>query len=318
MKTVGVIGLRGMGASRLKHLAGMERVRVEWLCTRDEAALAELGSEFGVDKTTTDWRAMLADESLDAVCVCTPNYLHAPMAEAAMLAGKDVLLEYPMGITLDEVDHLVAVAGQTGRVCHLGATTRHEPQHLAVANRLGELGEPVELRGVLAMPAVAKWYGNQDMIGSFFALANFHFVDQVVDWFGPPAWVSGSLWQRQGGGEISAISASMFFGYERGLSAHVNYTMGVLAQRAFMQFELIGVDGRMTWRERVLEHNRRDGSAETIVLDDSDSCQRDTEQFVAELLGEPMAGPPAAAAVSTRVCLLAEQSARSGHVTLAV
>lgn len=318
MKSVGVIGLRGMGAIRLKHLAGMERVRVDWLCTRNEAALARLGSEFGVDKTTTDWRAMLADESLDAVCVCTPNYLHAPMAEAAMLAGKDVLLEYPMGITLAEVDRLVAVAGQTGRVCHLGATTRHEPQHLAVADRLGELGEPVELRGVLAMPAVSKWYGNQDMIGSFFALANFHFVDQVVDWFGCPAWVSGSLWQREGGGEISAISASMFFGYDSGFSAHVNYTMGVPAQRAFLQFELIGVDGRVTWRERVLERTRRDGSAETIPLVDSDCCQRDTEQFVAELLGEPMALPPAEAAVSTRVCLLAEQSARSGHVTLAV
>ncbi len=316
MKTIGIIGLGGMGAARLERLAAIESVRVEWLCTRRRDVLTRQAEAFGVDKTTTDWRAMLTDESLDAVCVCTPNYLHAEMAEAAMLAGKDVLVEYPMAIELDEVDRLVAVAEQTGRVYHAAATTRHESQYLAVKDRLATLGEPVEVRGVMALPAVYKWYGDQEVMGSFFALANFHFVDQVVAWFGPPAWVSGSLWQQKARGQISAISSSMFFGYESGFSAHVNYTMGLPAQETFLQFELIGADGRITWQDGVLKHHQPDGATETIPLDDCDSCLRDTRQFVAELLGESMAWPAAEAAISTRLCLLAERSARSGHVTL--
>jgi len=320
MRSIGVIGLGGMGVGRLECLVAMKSVRVGALCTRDEGVLARQAERFGVQKATTDWQALLAEESLDAVCICTPNHLHAPMAEAAMLAGKGVLLEYPMGVSVDQVDRLVQTAERTGRALHVGATTRHEPQHRAVRDRLGELGEPVEVRGVLALPAVYKWYGDQEAMGSFFALANFHFVDQVVDWFGRPAWVSGSLWQQQAEGKISAISGSMFFGYDSGFSGHVNYTMGLPAQQPFLQFELICTEGRMTWQAGVLKHFRRhpDGAAETIPLGENDSQQRDTEQFVRELLGGPTAPAAAEAAVSSRLCLLAERSARSGHATLPV
>jgi len=318
MKTIGVIGLAGMGLRRLECLASIGSARADHLCTLNEALLAERANQFGVDKTTTDWRALLADELLDAVCICTPNNLHAEIAEAAMLAGKDVLLEYPMAVSLEQVDRLVAVAEQTGRVLHVGTTTRHEPQHLAVRERLGQLGELVAVRGAMAMPEVCKWYGRPEAFGSFFALANFHFADQVADWFGPPAWVSGSLWQRQAGPELSATSASMFFGYDGGASGHISYTMGLPAQRDFLRFELIGTDSRFTWRDRVLTHHRPDGSAEELLLVDTDPSLRDTEQFIRELLGEQPPCPPAEAAVTTRLCLLAEQSARSGHVAMPV
>ncbi|MHC4563564.1 MAG: Gfo/Idh/MocA family protein, partial [Planctomycetota bacterium] len=142
MKTIGVIGLGGIGVDRLKLLAGMDSVRVTALSTRNETVLAECAETYGVEAIFTDWRDMLADESLDAVCICTPNNMHAPMAEAAMEAGKDVLLEYPLAVTLEELDALIAVAERTGRILHLGATTRHEPQHVAVRERLAELGEP--------------------------------------------------------------------------------------------------------------------------------------------------------------------------------
>ncbi len=318
MKTIGVIGLAGIGLQRLEHLSAHDDVRTDWLCTRNQSLLAERAQRFGAAETTTDYRTMLADDALDAVCICTPNNLHAPMAEAAMLAGKDVLLEYPMGISLDQVDRLTAVARQTGRLLHLGATTRHEPQHLAIAARLADLGEPVEFHGTLALSYVWKWSRDQDVMGSFFALANFHMADQVVDWFGQPQWVAGSLWQRETDGDITAISGSMFFGYESNFSAHINYAMALPAQGEFSQFELISTGGRITWRGGVLKLYQPDGSAETIELGDDDACKRDTWQFVEELLGEPVTLTPEAAAVSTRLCLLAEQSASSGHAMLKI
>lgn len=316
MKTIGVIGLAATGEDRLKSFASNQHVRVYSICTLNEALLAQRARQFGIERTTRDWREMIADESLDAVCICTPNNLHASMAEAAMLAGKDVLLEYPMGIALDEIDRLLGVVEQTGRVFHIGATTRHEPQHVATRERLASLGEPIEIHGVLACREMWKWATDWSVMGSYFALTNAHFVDHIADWYGAPEWVTGSLWQKLDNDAVSAISGSMFFGYESGLSAHVNYTMGVPVQKAFLNFEVIGTQSRITWRDDVLQQHFADGSSETIPLAENDSFQPDTDQFVSELLGGPMFPTPAEAAIPARICLLAEESARTGNVTL--
>ena len=316
MKTVGIIGLGGMGIRRLERLAAMESMRVDWLQTRRENILAECAEQFGVDNAATDYQALLADESLDAVCICTPNDSHATIAIAAMQAGKDVLVEYPLAVTLEELDRLLAVAEQTGRVLHLGATTRLESQHVAVRELLPTLGEPVEARGVMALPYIWKWAADPQVMGSYFSLANYHQADQFVDWIGTPTWVSGSLWQREQGGRITAISGSMFFGYDNGCSAHVNYTMGVPCQKTVLQFELICTDARVTWFDQVLTVQRLDGSSTVIDLDDIDPTTRDTEQFVAELHGQAAPTPLTEAAIPTRLSLLAERSAQQGSVTL--
>ena len=235
-----------------------------------------------------------------------------------MEAGKDVLLEYPLAITLDELDALIATADRTGRILHLGATTRHEPQQVAVRERLAELGEPVEVSAMIALPEMWKWARRQEVMGSYFSLANYHFVDQFIDWFGRPAWVSGSLWEKKSGGEFSAISGSMFVGYDSGFSAHVTYAMAVPCQKSFCQFELLCETARITWHDNVLTRQSLDGSIEHIPLADGDSCLIDTQLFVDEIHGAAPAQDVAEMAIPTRVCLLAEQSARSGHVTLKV
>ncbi|MHC4563693.1 MAG: hypothetical protein ACYS8X_13100, partial [Planctomycetota bacterium] len=213
---------------------------------------------------------------------------------------------------------LIAVAERTGRILHLGATTRHEPQHVAVRERLAELGEPVELRGVMALPFVWKWTRDQDVMGSYFSLANYHLVDQFIDWFGCPEWVSASLWRKESAGELVAISGSMFYGYPSGFSVHVNYPMAVPCQTTVIQFELMCTNARITWHGEVLTRHSLDGSSEQIPLPPGDSCRRDTQQFVDEINGIAPRPDLAEMAIANRVCLLAEESARSGHATLRV
>jgi len=157
MKAIGVIGLGSMGQRRLASLARLPSVRLAGLCSRNETTLAEQAAQFDVERTTTDWRALLRDAALDAVCICTPNDSHAPIAEAALLAGKDVLVEYPMAVAFAELDRLIDTAEGTGRILHLGATIHFEAQQVAIKNRLGSLGEPVEFHGVMALPYVWKW-----------------------------------------------------------------------------------------------------------------------------------------------------------------
>src|SRR5690606_39686270 len=63
---------------------------------------------------TDDWRMVVASPHIRAVDICTPNHLHAEMAMAALEAGKHVLVEAPMALTLRDADALLKTAARKG------------------------------------------------------------------------------------------------------------------------------------------------------------------------------------------------------------
>src|SRR5215207_3587758 len=67
-----------------------------------------VAGEFGIARVLPSWEAAVADPAIDAVDICTPNALHAPIAIAAARAGKHVLVEKPMALTVGEADAMIA------------------------------------------------------------------------------------------------------------------------------------------------------------------------------------------------------------------
>ena len=55
----------------------------------------------------------------------------------------------------------------------------------------------MEAHGFMRIPTMWKWAKDESVMGLFFALANFHFVDQIIDLYGNPEWVSASLWKKR-------------------------------------------------------------------------------------------------------------------------
>ncbi len=82
--------------------------RLAVLCDVDAARLARLGPAFA--KTATDWRAVVGDRSVSIVYVAVPHPLHREIAVAAIEAGKDVLVEKPMGLDLADAEAIRAAA----------------------------------------------------------------------------------------------------------------------------------------------------------------------------------------------------------------
>ena len=101
---IGVIGLGGISAKHIGELLKCEDAEVVALCDIDEKAIERAREKTGVskEKCYTDYRMLIADESVDAVEICTPNYLHAEMARAAFKAGKPVNLEKPVAMNYEE------------------------------------------------------------------------------------------------------------------------------------------------------------------------------------------------------------------------
>ena len=100
------LGLVGVGAvAQIAHIPALKRtegLELLALCDRDPEKAARVAQKFQIPRVHARFDDMLADEAIDAIDVCTPNFLHAPMATAALEAGKHVLCERPLARSAEE------------------------------------------------------------------------------------------------------------------------------------------------------------------------------------------------------------------------
>jgi predicted dehydrogenase len=96
--------------------------------------------EFGFERATTDWRALVEDPAVDVVSITTPNNFHAEMAIAALEAGKHVWCEKPMATSLRDAERMLAAARASGRVAVLGYNYIQNPI-VSLMRRLLQAGE---------------------------------------------------------------------------------------------------------------------------------------------------------------------------------
>ena len=95
------IGLIGGGWPSWQHIKGFKKlkdVKVEALCDVNKEHLNKIADEYDIPERFTRYEDMLGEKEIDAVCVCTPNYLHVPQAILALKAGKHVLCEKPLSV----------------------------------------------------------------------------------------------------------------------------------------------------------------------------------------------------------------------------
>lgn len=143
---VGIIGTGWCGGIRAVAAGSSAMVSKLHLAEIDEARLAKVAERAGADRVTTDWEEIIADPAVDAVMVsATPETLHYPMAKAALEAGKHVLLEKPMALTLEEADELIEVAESSDLKFTIGYSQRFNSKQAMVKRSIsdGTLGDPV-------------------------------------------------------------------------------------------------------------------------------------------------------------------------------
>lgn len=129
------LGVVGCGeVAQIIHLPALaqlpERFRVTALCDISAEVLAGVGELWGVAARCTDFRDLLARADVDAVLIANPHLHHAEVALAAMTAGKHVMIEKPMCITLAEADAIIAARERCGVVAQVGYMRRYAPAFL--------------------------------------------------------------------------------------------------------------------------------------------------------------------------------------------
>ncbi len=128
--------------------------RLAAVASRDAAKAAAYAREWGIERAHGSYEALVSDPGIDAVYIPLPNHLHAEWAIRAARAGKHVLCEKPLALTVQEVDQMAAAAREGGVVLAEAFMYRHHPQTLKVKELVdaGAVGAVRFIRGTFSFP----------------------------------------------------------------------------------------------------------------------------------------------------------------------
>ena len=158
---VGVIGTGWCGGIRAETCRASPLVKGLHVAEIDERRLGAIADKTRPDSATTDYKKLLARADLDAVMICaTPESTHHPMAKESLLAGKHVLLEKPIALTLAEADELIGIARSKQLLFTIGYSQRFNPKFAYVKKSIedGTIGEPVS---ALVSRHITRGLGNK-------------------------------------------------------------------------------------------------------------------------------------------------------------
>ena len=151
-----IIGCGLIGKKRLAGLPAGSRLAIA--CDTNLARAEELVKLAGTGRALADFRQAVADPQVDAVVVATINAALAEVSAAAIRAGKHVIVEKPAGISVKQIDELIALAQKPGVCVRIGFNHRYHPAFLK-AREIFESGVMGELMFIRAR------YGHGGRIG---------------------------------------------------------------------------------------------------------------------------------------------------------
>ncbi len=182
---VAVIGAGKFGQTHLDVFTQLEKTgvaRLAAIAEADPGRAAGLRSRYHCP-VYVDYRDMLARESLDAVTIATPDHLHREIAVAAAEAGKHILVEKPLDVTVAGAEAMVGAARKAGVLLQVDFHKRFDPDHQAIERRVraGDLGEilygNVHMEDRIEVPLT--WFPQWAAFSSPAWFLGVHFYDLV-------------------------------------------------------------------------------------------------------------------------------------------
>lgn len=168
---VAIVGLGYAGERHLQCFTRLPDVSVRCLADVDRARLESIGAEYRVPRLVDDWAVAITADDVDAVSVCTPNQLHAPVAIRALECGKHVLCIKPLARTAPEAQAIVDAARGAGRLLEVAYSNRARSPlaHLKEKVAAGALGRIYDATASWlradAAPAERSWYRDPVLVG---------------------------------------------------------------------------------------------------------------------------------------------------------
>jgi 1,5-anhydro-D-fructose reductase (1,5-anhydro-D-mannitol-forming) len=299
----GMIGASTIGREWMGPAIGAQPDSVVAAIASSEVGRAErYAAELGIPRAYGAVDELLADPEIDAVYISTTNEFHEPQTLAAARAGKHVLCEKPLALTVEAARGMVEACRDAGVVMgtnhHLRNAATHRAMREAVAS--GAIGQPLAARvfhAVYLPPHLQGWRIERPEAGGGVVLdITVHDADTLRFVLGDEVEsvtaMTATQGMAQGGLEDTAMGVMRFRG---GVLAqfHDAFT----ARHAITGCEIHGTDGSLYGRDVMTQRPvgtvvlRRDGQETTLPLAHENLYERSVRHFNAAIRGD---GAPAA------------------------
>lgn len=189
---VGVIGVGGIARTHMPGWAASPHAEVIAGSDISEPNLQAWGKEFGVSRLSTNVEDLIESPDIDIIDVCTPNNYHAPLAIAAMKAGKHVICEKPLAPTPQAIRDMIAARDRTGKMLMTAQHFRFRGTSRAMKAEIdaGALGDVYHARSWMlrraGLPTRPGFYLKKHSGGGATIDIGVHILDLTLWFMGNP------------------------------------------------------------------------------------------------------------------------------------
>jgi myo-inositol 2-dehydrogenase / D-chiro-inositol 1-dehydrogenase len=196
MLNIGLLGAGRIGKVHAKSITAHPGSKLVAIADVHQAAAEQLAQETGAQSRSV--QAIIDDRSIDAVLIATSTDTHSDLIEAATAAGKAVLCEKPVDLSLARAQACQAAAARNGRPVMIGFNRRFDPNHAALKKALdaGEIGKG-ELLSITSFDPAPPPISYVKVSGGLFRDSSIHDFDMAC-------WIFGGL-----PAEVSAVGSSL-------------------------------------------------------------------------------------------------------------
>ncbi len=189
-----VIGCGAISKMHLEAILKIDSATLLYAVDTDENRARKAASKYGCS-FHTDYTEVLKDPDVNIVHLCTPHYLHAPMAIKAMENGKHVLTEKPMAISTDEAIKMTAVSRKTGQKLGVCFQNRYNPTSVKIKEILnsGKAGRITGARAFVTWHRDDAYYTDSGWRGTWEKEGGGVLINQAIHTLDLLQWFLGDI-----------------------------------------------------------------------------------------------------------------------------
>lgn len=259
-----------------------EKAEMVAVCSRTAEHAREFAEKWDIPWWTTDYNALLQREEVDAVHLCVPHDLHAPMSIAALNAGKHVLCEKPIALTLDEADAMMAAAKSAGKILMVNHNQRFVEGHFLAREcmRRGLIGAPF-----LATLGFHTFHTPQGFRADAGRNGGGVVMDAGVHWLDLLNWIVGEVASVHAVGgrfahhHITAEDTAVItLQFRNGALGQFTITWAMNGKSMFEPLKVLGTQGTLRVENDRLTFETREGKLSSAELAEREPWAREVLQ----------------------------------------
>ena len=248
---VGIVGTGYAAKCRASAFAGDERSLLVTVSGDRETSRQEFAEKYGV-RVLAHWQDLVRREDIDLVTICNINREHGAVAKAALEAGKNVVVEYPLALNPNEAEELIDLAQSKNKLLHVEHIEILGGLHQTIREYLPYLGRIYFARYMTLAPKrypLPHWTFHHEDYG-FPLIAALSRVNRLIDLFGGVQNVTGTaeFFESEFSGYFQSCLCGAQFRFENGVIAHLTYGKGSLVQAGDRCFSIYGDQGTLEFK----------------------------------------------------------------------